>query len=165
MSTESTTTDRITVTPFLWFNANAEDAIKRYLDLFDDAELVSEERLPDGSLFLAEIRLQGQNLVFMNGGPTYKLNEAFSLSVSVSTQEEVDRFTERLIEGGGTQQPCGWLVDAFGVSWQITPKILMEMRSDPDREKANRAIQAMLTMMKIDIQGLKDAYDGVPASV
>jgi predicted 3-demethylubiquinone-9 3-methyltransferase (glyoxalase superfamily) len=165
MSTESTSTHRITVTPFLWFDSNAEDAIKRYLTVFDDAELVSEQRNPDGSLFIGEIRLQGQTLTLMNGGPSYQLTEAFSLSVSVDTQEEVDRFTAQLIEGGGRQQPCGWLVDAFGLAWQIVPKILVELMSDPDREKADRVTQAMLRMTKIDIQALKDAYDGVPASV
>jgi predicted 3-demethylubiquinone-9 3-methyltransferase (glyoxalase superfamily) len=151
----------ITITPFLWFDANAEQAIERYLTVFDDAELVDENRLHDGNLFVATIRLQGQTLTLMNGGPMHQLTDAFSLAVSVETQEEVDRISDALIEGGGEQGPCGWLVDAFGLSWQIVPTLLMRLLSDPDREKAGRAQAAMMEMKRLDLQGLQDAYDGV----
>jgi predicted 3-demethylubiquinone-9 3-methyltransferase (glyoxalase superfamily) len=149
-----------TITPFLWFNDNAEQAIERYLKVFDDAELVEENRLQDGRLFIATIRLQGQTLTLMNGGPDHKLTEAFSLSVGVETQEEVDSISDALIEGGGEQGPCGWLVDAFGLSWQVVPSLLMRVLSDPDREKAGRAQEAMMQMKRLNLQGLQDAFDG-----
>ncbi|MCW2788011.1 MAG: hypothetical protein JWQ91_2688 [Aeromicrobium sp.] len=153
-------TSHITVTPFLWFDDDAEAALQRYLEVFDTTELLSEQRHPDGSLFIAEISLQGQRLTLMNGGPHYRLTEAFSLAVSVETQQEVDDLTAALLEGGGTQQQCGWLVDAFGLSWQIVPTALQRLLADPDREAAGRAQAAMMQMHKIDIQGLQDAFDG-----
>lgn len=149
-----------TITPFLWFDDNAEQAIARYLKVFDDAELVEENRLQDGALFIGTIRLQGQTLTLMNGGPMHKLTDAFSLSVSVETQEEVDTISDALIEGGGEQGPCGWLVDAFGLSWQIVPTLLMRLLSDPDREKAGRAQTAMMQMKRLNLQALQDAFDG-----
>ncbi len=153
----------VTITPFLWYVDNADDAIQRYLKVFEDTEVLEENRMPDGSLFLASIRLQGLTLTLMNGGPAHQLTEAFSLSVSVETQEEVDRYSDQLIEGGGEQGPCGWLVDAFGLSWQIVPTALLRLMGDPDREKAGRVQQAMLQMKRLDIQGLQDAYDAAPA--
>lgn len=149
-----------TITPFLWFDDNAEQAIERYLTVFDDAELVDENRFPDGKLFIATIRLQGQTLTLMNGGPDHTLTEAFSLSVGVETQEEVDTISDALIEGGGEQGPCGWLVDAFGLSWQVIPSLLMRLMSDPDPEKAGRTQAAMLQMKRLNLQALQDAYDG-----
>jgi predicted 3-demethylubiquinone-9 3-methyltransferase (glyoxalase superfamily) len=149
-----------TITPFLWFDDNAEQAIERYLEVFDDAELVEESRLHDGNLFIATVRLQGQPLTLMNGGPMHKLTDAFSLSVSVVTQEEVDRISDALIEGGGEQGPCGWLVDAFGLSWQIVPTLLMQLLSDPDPEKAGRTQAAMMQMKRLNLQALQEAHDG-----
>ncbi|WP_332665372.1 VOC family protein [Aeromicrobium sp.] len=149
-----------TITPFLWFDDNAEQAIERYLKVFDDAEIVDENRLPDGKLFIATIRLQGQTLTLMNGGPGHKLTDAFSLSVGVETQEEVDSISDALIDGGGEQGPCGWLVDAFGLSWQVIPSLLMRLMSDPDPEKAGRTQAAMMQMKRLDLQALQDAYDG-----
>ena len=149
-----------TITPFLWFNDNAGDAIERYQKVFPDTEVVDEQRMPDGSLFIATIRLQGQELVLMNGGPAHELTEAFSLSVGVETQQEVDEISDGLIEGGGEQGPCGWLVDAFGLSWQVVPSVLGRLMGDPDREKAGRAQAAMMQMTRLDIQGLQDAFDG-----
>lgn len=148
----------VTVTPFLWFDANAEDAIERYLSVFDTAELLSEQRHPDGSLFVGEISLQGQRLTLLNGGPHFQLTEAFSLSVSVETQEEVDTTSDALIEGGGRQSRCGWLVDAFGLSWQIVPTTLHRLLGDPDREAASRAQAAMMSMDRLSIQGLEEAF-------
>ena len=150
----------LTVTPFLWFVDNADAAIERYLKVFDDTELVSEQRMPDGSLFLATIRLQGQELVLMNGGPAHSLSEAFSLSVAVDTQEEIDRLSAALIDGGGELTMCGWLNDAFGLSWQIVPRVLPELFGADDREAAGRAQQAMLSMQKLDIAALQAAFDG-----
>lgn len=152
----------ITVTPFLWYVDDAEAAIKRYLTVFDTTELLSEQRMPDGSLFLAEITLQGQRLVLMNGGPAHTLSEAFSLAVSVETQEEVDRISDALLDGGGTQGNCGWLVDAFGLSWQVVPTALGRLLGDTDREAAGRAQAAMMGMMRLDVQGLEDAFAGSP---
>lgn len=149
----------ITVTPFLWFDDDAEDAVRRYLDIFDTAELLSEQRHPDGSLFLAEISLQGHRLTLMNGGPHHRLTEAFSLAVSVETQEEVDTISDALIAGGGTQGRCGWLVDAFGLSWQVVPTTLHRLLGDPDREAAARAQAAMMTMDRLSIAGLQEAFD------
>jgi predicted 3-demethylubiquinone-9 3-methyltransferase (glyoxalase superfamily) len=148
----------ITVTPFLWFDANAEAAIERYLSVFDDAELISEQRHPDGSLFVGEISLQGQRLTLLNGGPHFALTEAFSLSVSVETQDEIDAISDALIAGGGRQSRCGWLVDAFGLSWQIVPTTLHRLLGDPDREAAGRAQAAMMTMDRLSIAGLEDAF-------
>lgn len=149
----------LTVTPFLWYVDDADAAIERYLKVFDDTELVSEQRMPDGSLFLATIRLQGQELVLMNGGPAHSLSEAFSLSVAVDTQEEIDRLSAALIEGGGELTMCGWLTDAFGLSWQIVPRVLPELLGADDREAAGRAQQAMLSMQKLDIAALQAAFD------
>lgn len=152
----------ITVTPFLWFNDNAEQAIERYQKVFPDTEVVEENRHPDGSLFLSTIRIQGQTLTLMNGGPDFKLDDAFSLSVSVETQEEVDTISDALIDGGGAQSQCGWLVDAFGLSWQIVPATLFRLFADPDREAAARAQAAMMQMTRLSIQGLQEAFDGKP---
>ena len=150
-----------TITPFLWFDDNAEQAIERYLAVFDDAQLVEENRLHDGKLFVATIRLHGQTLTLMNGGPDHRLTEAFSLSVSVETQEEVDQISDALIEGGGEQGPCGWLVDAFGLSWQVVPTLLMRLLSDPDPEKAGRTQAAMMQMKRLDLRALQEAHDGI----
>lgn len=153
-------TSHITVTPFLWFVDDAEPALRRYLEVFDTTELLSEQRLDDGSLFLAEISLQGQRLTLLNGGPHYRHTPAFSLAVSVETQEEVDRISDALIDGGGSQGRCGWLVDAFGLSWQVVPTTLHRLLGDPDREAAGRAQAAMMGMDRLSVQGLQDAFDG-----
>ncbi|MCW2749841.1 MAG: hypothetical protein JWR83_951 [Aeromicrobium sp.] len=150
----------ITVTPFLWFDDNAEEAIARYQKVFPDTEVVEENRHPDGSLFVGTIRIKGQTLTLMNGGPMHKLSDAFSLAVSVETQEEVDTISDALIDGGGAQSQCGWLVDAYGLSWQIVPTALFRLFADPDREAAGRAQAAMMQMTRLSIQGLQDAFDG-----
>ena len=149
----------ITVTPFLWFDDNAEEAIARYQKVFPDTQVVEENRHPDGSLFIGTVRIQGQTLTLMNGGPDHKLSDAFSLSVSVETQAEVDTISDALIDGGGAQGRCGWLVDAFGLSWQIVPTTLFRLFADPDREAAGRAQAAMMQMTRLSIQGLQDAFD------
>ena len=153
----------ISVTPFLWFDDDVAQAIERYLAIFPEAELVNENRLPDGMVFLATVRLQGQELTLLNGGPAHPHTDAFSLAVGVETQEEIDRISEALIDGGGAQGRCGWLTDAFGLSWQVVPSALGRLMGDPDLEKAGRVGQAMMAMDRLSIQGLQDAYDGAPS--
>ena len=148
-----------TITPFLWFNADAADAIKCYRQVFPDTAILHETRMPDGSLFIASIRLQGQELILMNGGPSRPHTEAFSLSVVVETQEEVDRISEQLIGEDGIQDSCGWLKDSFGLSWQVVPCRLEQLMSDPDPVKAGRVSAALMQMKRISVQGLQDAYD------
>ena len=150
----------ITITPFLWFDENAGEAVDRYLEVFADAELVDAQKGPDGKLFTATIRLQGQELVLMNGGPHHRLTEAFSLAVSVKTQEDVDRISEALIAGGGEQGPCGWLKDPYGLSWQVVPTVLMQLMGDPDSEKSGRVRDAMMLMTRLDTVGLQRANGG-----
>ena len=149
-----------TVTPFLWFDDNAEAAIARYLEVFPDAEMVEENRHSDGSLFIATIRIQGQRLTLMNGGPQLRLDDAFSLAVAVDSQGEVDRLCDALIEGGGMPSRCGWLRDAFGLSWQIIPELFFRLMNDPDPAKSARVQQAMLQMTRFDCAALRAAYDG-----
>lgn len=149
----------ITITPFLWFDDNAEAAIDRYLEVFDTTEVLSRQYGPDGALFVAEISLQGQKLTLLNGGSYFTLTKAFSLAVSVETQEEIESISDALIAGGGRQTQCGWLIDAFGLSWQIVPTTLHRLLGDPDREAAGRAQAAMMQMQRLSIQGLQDAFD------
>jgi predicted 3-demethylubiquinone-9 3-methyltransferase (glyoxalase superfamily) len=119
---------------------------------------LGEQRNPDGSLFIGEIRLQGQRLTLMNGGPHFPMTEAFSLAVSVETQDEVDAISDALIAGGGRQGRCGWLVDAFGLSWQVVPTTLHRLLGDPDREAAGRAQAAMMSMDRLDVRALEEAF-------
>lgn len=149
----------ISITPFLWYDDNAEEAIERYCATFPETELISIQRHPDGTFFIGEFRLQGQSLVAMNGGPTNKLTDAFSLSAQVESQEEVDRISDALIAGGGFQQPCGWLTDAFGLSWQIVPTLLFTLMGDPDPAKAGSVRDAMLQMTRLNLAELQRAYD------
>jgi predicted 3-demethylubiquinone-9 3-methyltransferase (glyoxalase superfamily) len=153
------------ITPFLWFDHQAEEAANLYVSVFPNSQVLSVSRYgeagpgPAGSVMTVVFELDGQRLIALNGGPHYQLTEAFSLSVECQTQEEVDRYWEAL-SAGGSEGPCGWLKDRFGLSWQINPTILGQMLSDPDPEKAKRAMAAMLGMKKIDIAALKQAYDG-----
>jgi predicted 3-demethylubiquinone-9 3-methyltransferase (glyoxalase superfamily) len=147
------------ITPFLWFDNNADEAINFYTSVFPDSEVIDRSDGPDGKLFLATFMLNGQELMALNGGPEFKFTEAISLFVSCQDQAEVDYFWEKLTDGGEESQ-CGWLKDKFGLSWQIVPTALGELMADPDREKADRVMQAMLKMHKIDIQALEDAYRG-----
>lgn len=147
------------ITPFLWFDSDAEGAIGHYLSIFPNGKILDQSRGPDGRLFMATIEIEGQRLMLLNGGPMYKHTEAFSLFVSCETQEEVDTLWDKLCQGGAPNR-CGWLKDKFGVSWQIIPKALGELLGDKDREKAGRVMQAMLGMQKIEIEGLQRAYRG-----
>ncbi|MBI1729854.1 VOC family protein [Candidatus Acetothermia bacterium] len=138
------------ITPFLWFDGNAEEAAKFYISIFKNSKIVSSNPM------IVEFTLDGQEFMALNGGPKFKFTEAVSFFVSCKDQQEVDYYWEKLSAGGAKGQ-CGWLKDKFGVSWQIIPKALGELMSGPDPEKSQRVMQAMLKMTKIDIEGLKRA--------
>lgn len=148
------------ITPFLWFDNNLEEAMAFYTAIFKDSEILNVSRGgPDGPVFSATFRLNGQTFMALNGGPMYKFTEAISMFVSVETQAEVDSLWDALLVGGEPSQ-CGWLKDQFGLSWQIVPTALGELMGDPDPVKSQRVMQAMLKMVKLDIQGLRDAHAG-----
>jgi predicted 3-demethylubiquinone-9 3-methyltransferase (glyoxalase superfamily) len=146
------------VTPFLWFDSAAEDAAKVYTSLFADSRIVEVSRAGAGVQSVT-IVLGGQRYILFNGGPHYALSAAFSLMVEVDTQEELDAMWDALIAGGKASR-CGWLVDRFGLSWQVVPKVLPRLLGDPDPAKAKRALDAMLGMQKLDIAALKRAHAG-----
>ena len=141
------------ITPFLWFDNNVPEAVAFYKSVFPNARV---ETVND---FMASFELEGQKFLGLNGGSTYQFTEAVSFMVNCETQEEVDRFWSALSDGGD-EGPCGWLKDRFGLSWQIVPTALMRLLSDPDKEKANRVMGAMLQMKKIEIAELERAAAG-----
>ena len=156
------------VTPCLWFDTQAEEAVKFYTSIFKNSKIGKITRYGEagreihgkelGSVMTVEFEIAGQPFIALNGGPICQFNEAVSFQVPCESQEEVDYYWEKLTEGGDKQaQQCGWLKDKFGVSWQIVPTVLLQMLQDKDREKANRVMQAMLQMRKIEIAGLKQA--------
>ncbi|MFV2118790.1 VOC family protein [Streptomyces sp. Act-28] len=153
------------ITPFLWFDAEAEEAAHHYTAIFEDSRIVRVDRYPEGTpmpagtVMTVEFELAGQRYVALNGGPQFTFNEAVSLSVACEDQEEVDYFWSRLGEGG-EEGPCGWLKDKYGLSWQVTPRVLDEMITDPDPARARRATEAMMGMKKINIRALQDAFEG-----
>jgi predicted 3-demethylubiquinone-9 3-methyltransferase (glyoxalase superfamily) len=153
------------ITPFLWFNGQAEEAMNLYVSIFRNSKVGSVSRYgdagpgPKGSVMSATFTLEGLEFYALNGGPQFTFTPAISLFVSCETQKEVDELWDKLSEGGRKDQ-CGWLQDRFGVSWQVIPRVLGEMLRDKDRAKANRVMQAMMQMTKIDIAKLKQAYDG-----
>jgi len=152
------------ITPYLWFDNQAEEAVNFYTSIFKDSKILSMSRLPaeapgqSGPVITATFQIEGQTFMALNGGPMYRFAEAVSFFVSCQTQEEVDYYWDRLLEGGEAQM-CGWLKDKYGLSWQIIPQALMQLMGDPDPEKARRVMEAMLKMVKIDIAGLKQAYE------
>jgi predicted 3-demethylubiquinone-9 3-methyltransferase (glyoxalase superfamily) len=154
------------ISPFLWFDNQAEEAVNLYLSIFKDARIVSTSRYgeagpgPAGSVMAMTFILEGQEFQALNGGPHFKFTPAISLFVRCETQDEVDSYWSRLLEGGGREDQCGWLQDRFGLSWQIVPNALLRYLSDTDGVKANRVMQAMLQMKKIDIAALDRAYAG-----
>jgi predicted 3-demethylubiquinone-9 3-methyltransferase (glyoxalase superfamily) len=153
------------ITTFLWFDNQAEEAAKLYVSLFKDSKITNVSRYgeggprPAGTAMIVNFQLAGQEYMALNGGPVFKFTEATSLFVNCETQEEVDRLWNKLTEGGEESQ-CGWLKDKFGLSWQIVPTALGELMGDPDPVKSQRVLQAMLKMKKIDVAGLKRAYEG-----
>jgi predicted 3-demethylubiquinone-9 3-methyltransferase (glyoxalase superfamily) len=152
------------ITPFLWFDGKAEEAVNFYVSIFKNSKAGSIARYgdagpgPKGSVMVATFQLEGQEFIALNGGPQFKFTPAISFVVNCETQKEVDEFWDKLSEGGRTDQ-CGWLQDKYGLSWQIVPTVLSEMLRDKDAEKSNRVMKAMLQMTKIDIGRLKEAYD------
>jgi predicted 3-demethylubiquinone-9 3-methyltransferase (glyoxalase superfamily) len=151
------------ITPFLWFDDQAEEAVELYTSVFKNPRVGKVTRYgkagpgPEGSVMTISFELEGLQFTALNGGPEFQFNEAISFIVDCQSQEEVDELWDRLSEGG-EEGPCGWLKDRFGVSWQIVPTILPELLNDPDPEKAQRVTEAMLKMKKIDIGALKQAY-------
>jgi predicted 3-demethylubiquinone-9 3-methyltransferase (glyoxalase superfamily) len=155
------------IAPCLWFNGEAEEAARFYTSVFPDSSVGTVARAsadtpsgPKGSVLTVEFTIQGQRFVGLNGGPDFKFSEAISFVVDCKDQAEVDRYWEALVEGGGEHGPCGWLKDRFGVSWQIVPEQLYALTNGPEAAGAERAMQAMLQMSKIDVATLQAAYDG-----
>ena len=154
------------ITPFLWYDRQAEEAAKFYCSIFKKSEILGITRHlegaggAEGKVLTVQFRLGDQEYVALNGGPQFKFTEAISLMIHCKDQKEVDYYWEKLLAGGGQESACGWLKDKYGLSWQVTPTILLEMISDKNRKKAQRAFDAMLQMRKIDIKKLKEAYDG-----
>ena len=153
------------ITPFLWFDGNAEEAINFYVAIFKNSKILSVARYgnagpgPKGTVMTAAFQLDGQEFVALNGGPQFKFTEAISFWVRCETQEEIDEMWEKL-SAGGAKSRCGWLKDKYGVSWQVVPPILGEMLQDKDAEKSQRVMAAMMQMDKIDISLLRKAYEG-----
>ena len=148
------------ITPFLWFDTQAEEAMKFYTSIFKNSKILSTMPGPDGKVMTGTFELNGQEFMALNAGPQFKFTEAISFFVNCENQEEVDYYWNKLIEGGGEESMCGWLKDKYGLSWQIIPKALGEMFGDKNRAKAGRAIQAMLQMKKIDMKKLQQAFEG-----
>jgi predicted 3-demethylubiquinone-9 3-methyltransferase (glyoxalase superfamily) len=159
------------IAPCLWFDNQGEEAAKFYTGIFKNSKIVRIARYGEaghevhgrsaGTVMTVEFELDGQRFTALNGGPLFKFNEAISFQVNCETQEEVDYYWEKLSEGGDKKaQQCGWLKDKYGASWQVVPRVLSEMMSDPDTEKSGRAMKALLQMKKLDIGELKRAYAG-----
>lgn len=151
------------ITPFLWFDGKAEEAMNFYVSIFKNSKIVSVTRYgeagpgPKGTVMTAAFELNGQAFVALNGGPQFNFTEAISFVVNCETQQEVDELWQKLSEGGQKSR-CGWLKDKYGLSWQVVPTVLVEMLQDKDAKKSNRVMQAMLQMDKIDIETLRRAY-------
>ncbi len=157
------------ITPFLWFDNNAEAAAQFYTSIFKNSKILNVSRYgdggpgPKGSVMVVNFQLEGQQFTALNGGPLFKFSEAFSFVVNCETQNEIDEYWNKLTSGGGKESECGWLKDRFGFSWQIVPTALGRLMSDP--KKANRVMQALLQMKKLDIATLEGAAEGnVPVS-
>ena len=154
------------ITTFLWFDKEAEEAARFYCSIFKKSKILGTMRNLEGvpgskaDVLTVEFRLGDQEFVALNGGPQFKFTEAISLMINCKDQKEVDYYWEKLLAGGGKESACGWLKDKYGLSWQVTPTILMKMIADKNRKKAQRAFNAMMQMVKIDIRKLKEAYDG-----
>ena len=155
------------IRPCLWYDHTGEDAANFYVTLFPDSRIDNVQRSPadnpsmkEGGVLVVEFTIAGQEYIALNGGPHFKFNEAISLQVLTEDQEETDRLWDALTANGGEESMCGWLKDRWGLSWQITPKRLLELNSDPDPDKARRAMEKMLTMRKIDIAEVERAAEG-----
>lgn len=153
------------ITPFLWFDDQAEEAMDFYTSIFEDSKVIGVSRYGEagpgeaGTVMIATFEIEGQRFTALNGGPRFKFTEAISFVVDCETQDEVDYLWEELTAGGGEESMCGWLRDKYGLSWQIVPRVLGELMEDENREKAKRVTEAMLGMRKIEIADLQRAYD------
>jgi predicted 3-demethylubiquinone-9 3-methyltransferase (glyoxalase superfamily) len=147
------------ITPFLWFDTQAEDAMNFYVSIFKNSKVLSVAPGPNGIASSVNFELEGQEFIAFNAGPEFKFNESISFFVDCKNQEEVDELWNKLISDGGEESQCGWLKDKYGLSWQIIPSVLGELMGDKDAEKAKRVMEAMLKMKKIDIKTLRQAYD------
>ena len=148
------------ITPFLWFDTQAEEAMNFYVSVFKNSKAGEVSRGSDGKAFTVNFQLEGQDFIALNAGPEFKFNESISMFVSCEDQTEVDYFWNKLTADGGEESMCGWLKDKFGLSWQIVPSALVEMLQDQDAAKSARVMAAMMQMNKIDIETLKRAYEG-----
>ncbi|SCY67194.1 VOC family protein [Flavobacterium caeni] len=154
------------IAPFLWFENQAEQAVNFYVSLFKDAKITDTTRYgkgapgPEGEVMVMGFELFGQEFVALNGNTQCKFNDSVSFYVKCHTQQEIDQYWDGILAAGGQTLACGWIRDQYGVAWQITPPMLPEMLQDKDPEKAARVMQAMMQMIKIDIQKIQDAYDG-----
>jgi predicted 3-demethylubiquinone-9 3-methyltransferase (glyoxalase superfamily) len=148
------------VTPFLWFDDQAEEAMHFYVSIFKNSKVLSVSPGPGGKAMSVTFQLDGQHFIGLNAGPMYSFNEAVSFFVNCDSQQEVDDFWNKLTAGGGKPGRCGWLKDKFGLSWQIIPSAMSKLMGDKDRQKTGRVVQAMRQMDKIDIKRLQQAYDG-----
>lgn len=154
------------ITAMLWFDNQAEEAVKFYTSIFKNSRIGATSRYGEGgmgkkgSVMTIEFEIEGQQFTALNGGPQFKFNEAVSFVVNCETQEEIDYYWEELTAGGGKEVQCGWLTDKYGVSWQVVPTAVMKMIEDKDQARADRVMQALLPMVKLDLKRLKDAYDG-----
>jgi predicted 3-demethylubiquinone-9 3-methyltransferase (glyoxalase superfamily) len=158
------------ITPYLWFDGNAEEAAKFYTSTFPNSRIDKVVHAAadtpsnlKGEVITVEFTLDGSKFVGLNGGPDFKFSEAVSFEIECQDQAEVDRYWEALVQGGGEHSVCGWLKDKFGLSWQVVPRQLNEMVESDDRDAAERAMKAMLDMTKIDVAKLREAYEGEPA--
>ena len=149
----------LSITPFLWFDTQAEQAMRFYASIFPRAREIAVHRAGDAVISVT-FELEGQRFMALNAGPRYQFTEAISFFVSCETQQEIDELWTKLLAHGGSPSGCGWLKDQFGLSWQIVPSVLGRLLGDPDREKSGRAMQAMLAMQKLDIAALQRAFDG-----
>jgi predicted 3-demethylubiquinone-9 3-methyltransferase (glyoxalase superfamily) len=171
--TANNSSDHNKITPCLWFDHQAEEAANFYVSIFKNSRIVNVARYGEagrevhgqeaGSVMTVEFELAGRRFIALNGGPHFSFTPAISLSVDCESQVEVDRLWEKLSDGG-REDRCGWLQDRYGLSWQIVPRILPELLQDPDRDGAARVMEAMLQMVKIDIEQLRLAFDGEPAA-
>jgi predicted 3-demethylubiquinone-9 3-methyltransferase (glyoxalase superfamily) len=147
------------ITPFLWYDGNAEEAMNFYISVFKNAKLTSTSPGPDGKLFTGSFEIEGQQFMVINGGPMFKFTEAISLFVNCEKQEEVDELWNKLTADGGAESRCGWLKDKYGLSWQIIPSALGKLMYGSNPVKAKNVMMAMMQMKKIDIAALQEAYD------
>src|SRR6266849_9641647 len=154
------------ITPFLWFDKQAEEAAQFYMSIFKNSKILNVSRYgdagpgPKGSVMVVNFQIAGQEFTALNGGPLFKFSEAFSFVVNCENQHEVDEYWDKLTSGGGQESQCGWLKDKFGFSWQIVPTALGKLMTDKDPKKANRVMQALLQMKKLDIAKLRQAAEG-----